>query len=210
MKFLKKSMQNHTKFLIMGSIVIGASLGLFFISYQFYALPTAQTPVDIQVVSQESPLTLVANLEKDQETSILAKDMLSRGILLSAEIRDPEGSIVFSENFDDKILTSFNPRISGIYTLVITPISSEGTTIESAVGHPFIVERIDSAETVEDILGPEFSLWAYAGLGVFVGVIIVIIGAIQFVIFKVRPRKSFRNKKDNVEQIPLEEWDESK
>jgi hypothetical protein len=187
--------------------MIGASLGLFFLSYQFYAIPTSQTPVTIQVVSQASPLTLIANLEKGQETSVLAKDVLSRGVLLNAEIKDPDGSIVFSENFDDKILTSLTPSISGVYTYVVTPLSSEGTTIEGAFGNPFVVERIANAEKVGDILGPEFSLWAYAGFGVFVGVIIVIVGTIKFVKFKVRSRKSFTNKEDNTEQIPTKEWD---
>lgn len=188
--------------------MIGVSLGLFFLSYQFYAIPTSHTPVTIQVISQTSPLTLVANLEKGQETSVLAKDVLSRGVLLNVEIKDPDGSIIFSKNFDDEILSSFTPSVSGVYTYMVTPLSSEGTTIEGAVGDPFVVERIANAEKVGDILGPEFSLWAYAGLGVFVGVIIILVGTIKFVTFKVRSKKSFTNKKDDTEPIPTKEWDD--
>jgi hypothetical protein len=189
--------------------MIGVSLGLFLISYQFYAISTNNTPTTIQVVSQASPLTLVVNLEKGQETSVLAKDMLSRGVLLNAKIKDPEGSVVFSETFDDKILSSFTPRISGTYTYVVISLSSDGTTIKGSIGNPFVVERIANAETAGDILGPEFSLWAYAGLGVFVGVIIVIAGAIKFVMSKIRLRKYFTNK-NSTEEIPVKEWDEPK
>ena len=146
---------------------------------------------------------------KRSETSVLAKDMLSRGVLLNAKIKDPEGSVVFSETFDDKILSSFTPRISGTYTYVVISLSSDGTTIKGSIGNPFVVERIANAETAGDILGPEFSLWAYAGLGVFVGVIIVIAGAIKFVMSKIRLRKYFTNK-NSTEEIPVKEWDEPK
>jgi len=188
--------------------MIGASLGLFFLAYQFYAIPTSNTPITVKVVSQGSPLTLVANLEKGQETSVLAKAELSRGVLLNAEIKDSVGSVVFSENFDDKILTSFTPSISGSYTLTVMSNDS-GTTVIAALGYPSVVERVATAEKIGDIFDTQFSLWAYAGLGVFVGIIMVVIGAIKFAIFKVRPRKSFTNKEDDIKQIPVKEWDNS-
>ena len=187
-------MENHRKLLLIGGIVIGASLGLFALSFQFYVNPTWDTPVTIQVVLQASPLTLVADLEKGQETLILAKDMLSRGVSLNAEIKDPGGSIVFSENFDDKIKTTFTPSISGSYTFVIVPLSSEGTTIEAAFGYPFVVDRIDDAYLAGDILGPEFELIGYAGLGIFLGIIVVIIGGIQTIRFKIKSKRSFTKK----------------
>ena len=193
-KYWTWTLQNHTKLLIVGGIIIGVSLGLFFFSYQFYAIPTAYTPATIQVVSQASPLTLITNLEKGQETSILAKDVLSKGILLNAEIKDPDGSVVFNENFDDKILTSFTPSISGSYTFVVIPLSSESTTIEGALGNPFVVDRLDNAKRPGDIFGPEFELFAYAGLGLFMGIIVVIIGGIQTIRFKIKSKRSFTKK----------------
>ena len=180
-------MENHRKLLFAGGIILGVSLGLFFISYQFYALPTANTPSTIKVVTQGSPFTLVTDLEKNQQASIFAQDVLPQQLLLNVEIKDPTGSVVFSEDFNDKISTFFTPNISGKYTLVIIPISHEKTTIWAAFGDPAVVNRLENAANYDtSILGPEFELFFYAGLGVFVGIIVLIIGGVKTLKFKIK------------------------
>ena len=197
MIFSKKIMENHRKFLLTGGIIIGASLVLFLISFQFYAIPTANTPSDLKVVIPSSPLTLATDLEKNQEASMLAQNMLPRDVLLNAEIKDPNGAVVFNENFEEKILTSFTPSISGKYTLVVIPLSDKGTTVWATFGDPTVVSRMDNVERAGDILGPEFELFGYAGIGLFFGIIMLIIGGIQTLRFKINSKRRLTEKEFN-------------
>lgn len=183
-------MQNHIKLLIVGGIIIGSSIGLFFLAYGLFGIPTANTPVKINPITSSEPLILVADLDKEQEASILAKDILSKKIQLNVQVKDPNGAVVFDRDFDSKLLTSFIPTTTGPHTMVVMSLDDDGTTVEAAFGHPFVVERMDNVIKAGDVLGPEFELYSYAGLGIFVGLIIVIIGAIKLAIFKVKSRRT--------------------
>ena len=63
-----------------------------------------------------------------------------------------------------------------------------------AFGNPSVVDRIDNAKRPLDVLGPEFELFGYAGLGLFMGIIVVIIGGIQTIRFKIKSKRSFTKK----------------
>lgn len=187
-------MQNHIKLLIAGGIIIGSSIGLFFLAYGLFGMPTANTPLKISPVTPDLPINLVISLNEGKETTIYAKDILSRDISLNAKIIDSSGIIVQNYNFKDKLLTTFIPPNSGTYEFVVLPIDGDRTTVEAAIGDAAVVKRFDTAQKAGDVLGPEFELYGYAGLGIFVGVIIILIGAIKFAIFTVKSRRAITKK----------------
>jgi len=172
--------------LLVGIIVVSASIGFFFLSYGLFGLPAANTPVKISPVTPDLPINLVISLNEGKETTIYAKDILSRDISLNAKIIDSSGIIVQNYNFKDKLLTTFIPPNSGTYEFVVLPIDGDRTTVEAAIGDAAVVKRFATAQKASDVLGPEFNLYAYAELGVLAGIIVIIIGVARMIKYKIK------------------------
>ena len=92
-------------------------------------------------------------------------------------VRDPNGSVVSSNEFTEQFFTSFKPDTMGKYTLTIFNVGTIPVSISALFGYlPFVAEnndRIDFNTLSGIIVG--ISLFIIGIIALIVGVIIILI-----------------------------------
>ena len=97
---------------------------------------------------------------------------------MRAETNDPKGTIVSSNKFSERLLTTFKPEISGKYISKITNLGTKPVTVVNAVvGQLPVMDENDQSQLdlLNRILGGSI-------IAVAIGIIVLIAGGIIFIV----------------------------
>lgn len=193
--------------LLVAGIAIAAVWGVSFAS-SFIANNTlvAKTTINPgQSVSAKTdvtqlgrPISLTVGLDKTTATTttsggggVIGQQQITStsNIKLKETITDPNGSVVSSSEFSDSLVTSFNPQVTGVYTVTITNLGTSPVSISGTFGYlPFITGSSTTGNPsnfnamMGGAIGGELALVIVGGLMAIVGVITLIVGGIVSVV----------------------------
>jgi hypothetical protein len=160
--------------LIAGAVIFIAGIAIFQVYTDIYVDPflSENTIVsNITIQPGESIDIPRETVEAGRNFSLVVSSAPSDG-MLRAEINDPEGIIVTSNNFSERLFTTFKPEINGNYTSKITNLGNKPVNINAVVGQLPIIDENDRAQL--DILNG-----ILAGMfAIIIGIIVLIAGGI--------------------------------
>src|ERR671930_179779 len=159
--------------LISGIIISVLWVGSF--AHSFIRENTIVGEVSIKPAEIVNVTMLVTDLGRPVSLAIHFQP--SSNITLREMVRDPNGSVVSSNEFTGQFFTSFKPDTMGKYTLTIFNVGTIPVSISALFGYlPFVAEnndRIDFNTLSGIIVG--ISLFIIGIIALIVGVIIILI-----------------------------------
>jgi hypothetical protein len=143
--------------------------------------PTGLVNTTIQVTDTSRPVSLAIHVERNtNNTSNAGQGQISNNTLRES-IRNPNGSVVTSNEFTKQFFTTFKPDIAGKYIITIQNLGNTQVSIGVLAGNlPFV--------GVNNQLNMNFFGGIIAGVILFIAGIIVLIAGIIILILDRRKR----------------------
>jgi uncharacterized membrane protein len=98
---------------------------------------------------------------------------------LKEEVKDPNGRVVSTSEFGDSFFTTFNPEVTGVYTVTVSNLGISPVTVSGAFGYiPFIGS--DGNFPVDGMMGGKWGLGMIIAGGALasIGLVTLIVGAV--------------------------------
>jgi hypothetical protein len=164
--------------LIAGAVIFIAGIAIFLVYANSFVDPFLRenTIVSNSTILPNQSINISRDtVEVGRNFSVIVASEPS-DVMLRAETNNPEGIIVSSNKFSERLFATFKPEISGKYTAKITNLGTKPVTINAAVGQLPIIGENDQAQL--DLLNG-----ILAGIfGVIIGIIVLIAGGIILII----------------------------
>jgi hypothetical protein len=151
--------------LITGAVIFIAGIAIFQVYTNIYVDPflSENTIVRNSTIQPGQSINISREtVEAGRNFSLVVSSEPLDG-MLGEETTDPEGIIVSSNKFSERLFTTFKPEINGKYTSKITNLGTKPIIINAVVGQLPIIDENDQAQL--DILN-----------GILAGIFAVIIG----------------------------------
>jgi hypothetical protein len=123
------------------------------------------------VESLDRPLFLAIGVDPQQSQQ-------DDGFRLRETVRDPNGRVVSSDEFEESFSTTITPAATGTYTVTVTNLGTEMVTMGGTFGHvPFLGS--DGQPNIEEMMSAGGLGMIIAGGGLATaGILALIVGAI--------------------------------
>jgi hypothetical protein len=178
-------MKHSYVILIAGAVIFIAGIAIFLVYANSHVDPflSENTIVSNSTIQPGQSINITRETVEAGRNFSLVISSEPFDVILRAETNDPKGIIVSSNNFSERLLTTFKPEISGKYVSKITNLGTEPVTVVNAVvGQLPVMDENDQAKL--DLLN---GILSGSIIAVVIGIIVLIAGGI---ILKVDRRKS--------------------
>jgi hypothetical protein len=128
------------------------------------------------------PISLAVGIDRNGQLSQspASPSPNSSDVMLKEIVTGPDGKVVSSNEFAGSFLSSFNPEVTGAYTVTITNMGTKPVTISGTFGHLAFI-RADGKPDVNAMVGAGgqgFGMIILGGVLAVVGIITLIVGGI--------------------------------